>query len=144
MGALFLHKALLAGLVITCGSPAISLCSFSFAETLFSPDVSDSGSLSAVSASPFGVLRSILRFLVFLCLSAADLLFQLWFTASVSGLQFRTFLRRRELYAMCVRPLFFSGSLSLHAALLTFSLHSVSFAVASVLQTISFAVLLPG
>ena len=46
---------------------------------------------------------------------------------------------------MSVRPFcFFSKNLSLHAALLIFSLHSFSFAIASVLRTILFAVCLPG
>ena len=47
--------------------------------------------------------------------------------------------------ALCVYVLsVLSGSLLLHAALLTFSLHLISFAVASVLRTFSFAVCLPG
>ena len=46
---------------------------------------------------------------------------------------------------LCVYVLsVFSRNLSLHAALLTFFLHSVLFAVALVLRTISFAVRLPG
>ena len=112
MGALFLHTALLAGLVITCGSPAISLCSLSFVETLFAPDESSSGLLSAVSTPP-GVLHSIQRFLVLVsfCGAAADLLFQLWFAASVSGLQFRTLLHHCQPSALSVRLFcFFLGA----------------------------------
>ena len=48
LGALFLHAALLAGFVITCVSPDISLRSVSFAETLVALYDSDCGSLSAV------------------------------------------------------------------------------------------------
>ena len=48
LGALFLHVALLAGLVVTGGSLDISLCSFSFVETLVAQDDSACGSLSAV------------------------------------------------------------------------------------------------
>ena len=60
-------------------------------------------------------------------------------------MQFRTLLRHHHPCAMSVRLfLFFSGALSLHAALLTFSFRSVSFAVASALRTISLAVCLPG
>ena len=47
LGTLFLHAALLAGLVITCGSPDFSLRSVSFAETLVALDDSAYSSLSA-------------------------------------------------------------------------------------------------
>ena len=109
-GALFLHTALLVGLIVTCGSPDISFLSFSFAETLLAPDDSAGGSLSAVSAPPSGVVHSIFRFLVFLCLSMAltqTYFFQLRFTASVSGVQFRTLLRHRQPCAMRVCPFCF-------------------------------------
>ena len=57
-------------------------------------------------------ILSVFSFLVSFCGATADFLFfQLWFSASVSGLQFRTLLRRHQPCTMSVHPLcFFLGA----------------------------------
>ena len=111
LGAFFLHAALLAGLVITCCSPDISL--FGCAERFRLRFV-----VRCVGPSIWcPAFKSLV--LVFLCVSAAVLtpsFFQLSFATSKSGLQLWTLLSQHHLCALriCLFFFFFPGALLLH------------------------------
>ena len=69
--------------------------------------------------------------------------FQLSFAISESGLQFWTLLSQHHLCALHIHLFLNFPEPCRYMRLATFSLHFVSFAVASVLQTILFVVCLP-